>query len=255
MPLYQRPEEVDNEELEQELENINEPIVDKEKTWEKRYSDLRSYSQKQVNELTKKVKDLEYKLNSPSTSLPRTKEEIEAWAKKYPDVYDLLTSMIKMDIQSVTANLDKRFEDVERERLENSKEKAINAIVAKHPDFYELEESKEFHGWLASKSKRTQDAIYENETDALAAIEVIDLYKLETGITKKKPGRPSNKELATEIRVPTTRTPPSVHSGEYDFSESQIEEMSIREYEKLESKIDEARRSGRILMDVTGAAR
>lgn len=254
MPLYKRPEEVDEEELEK-IDAEPKVVVDKEATWEKRYGDLRSHSQKQVNELTKKINDLEHKLNSPSSVLPRTKEEVEAWAKKYPDVYDLLTTMIQLDVQAVTANLDKRFEDVERDRLENSKERAINAIVAKHSDFYDLEQSTEFHDWLAGKSKRTQDAIYENETDAQAAIEVIDLYKLETGVTKKKPGRPSNRDVATEIRVPSTRTPPSTNSGDYDFSESQIEAMSIREYEKNEEKIEDARRANRIYMDVTGAAR
>lgn len=257
MPLYKRPEDTfedDEDEALNNAENQNEPprqVVDEEGSWKKRYGDLRSHSQKQVNELQKVVNDLTQKVNSKQTNLPKTKEEVEAWAVKYPDVYDLLTTMIGLDLQKATSNLDERFQQVENDRHENDKERALNAIVAAHSDFFELQADTTFHEWLATKSVRTQNALYENDTDAQAAIDVLDLYKLEQ---KPKRGRPSNKDNAREVRVPNNRTP-NVNSGEYDYTETQIENMHSAEYERDEDKIDAARREGRILMDKTGAAR
>lgn len=258
MPLYRRP--VDTfEDNDDELDNDNQEqetvIVDKDKTWEKRYADLRSYSQKQVNQLTQQVRDLTTQVNAKFTpNFPKTKEDLETWAKKYPDVYGMLKTMIGYDLQEVTADINSRFADIETGKLENEKTAALNTIRARHPDFDELQQpDNPFHAWLATKSVRTQNALYENDTDAQAAIDVIDLYKLETGAPKR--GRPSTKDVAREVNINANRTPPSRGRGEYDFSESQINDMSPREFEKHEEAIEDARRNGRLLMDLTGSAR
>lgn len=255
MPLYKR-ENDDDEEGQNPLEN-NEVVVpsNSDKTWEKRYSDLRSYSAKQVNDLNKKLKDLEDKLNSKANVLPKTEAEVTEWAQKYPDVYGLIKSIVALDLTQVSETVNEKFKSLEDEKHEVAKERALNAILAAYPDFFELEKDENFVNWIATKSKRIQDALYENDTDAQAAIEVVDLYKLENGVQKKATKKADPRDSARDVRVNSTRTPPNPASGDFDFSESQIDKMSGRDFEANEDKIELARRNGRILMDVTGAAR
>ena len=255
MPLYKRENE-DDEEVTGELEN-NEVVVPSktDQTWEKRYSDLRSYSAKQVNDLNKKLKDLEDKLIAKSAPLPKTEAEVTKWAQKYPDVYGLIKSIVALDLTQVSDTVNQKFKSLEDEKHEVAKERAMNAILAAHPDFFDLEKDENFVTWIGTKSKRVQDALYENDTDAQAAIEVVDLYKLETGATKKAAKKADPRDSARDVKVNSTRTPPNPASGDFDYSESQIDKMNDRDFEAHEDKIELARRNGRIFMDITGAAR
>lgn len=257
MPLYQRPTNPEDD-IE---ENTNEPaitqIVDEEATWKKRYSDLRSHSQKQLNEATKRIAALEAQTKAPQQqALPKTKEEVEEWAKKYPDVYGLVKSIVGLDLTEATESVNARLKVIDEKEAIQKKERAELELSKLHPDFFDtIAPSDEFRDWLDSKSATVQDAMYGDELDVNAASEVITLYKFETGLyTPAK--QPEVKKLdprdaARDVRVPANRPTPSASTGDYDFSESQIEKMSMREYEALEDKIDAARHAGRILMDVT----
>lgn len=263
MPLYKRQQDVD-EDVQDQLDKDTTTTTDDKSTavddsgnWKKRYGDLRSYSQRQINELNAKIKALEEQNNTQAKqyTLPKTKEEVQEWATKYPDVYGMIKSMINIDLIEATETVNKKFQSLEEREHDIKKREALNAIVAAHPDFYDLETDLVFQEWIITKSKRTQDALFENDTDAQAAIEVLNLYKLESGQTRKKASTPNARDAAKEVRTQSTRVPaPRSGTGEYDFSESQIEAMTSREYEKNETAIEEARRSGRIYYDITGAA-
>lgn len=259
MPLYKRIEDEDEEDtINKELE-VNKQIVDEEATWKKRYSDLRSHSQKIQNDLNKRILALEKQNSAPvQQALPKTKEEVAAWAEKYPDVYGLVKSIVGLDLEEATTTVNARFETLEQREATLKKEQAEAALLKAHPDFFEtIAPSEEFRAWLDTKSKKIQDALYSDELDADAAAEAVSLYKFETGILKNetKSFVPDNRDAARNVRVPANRTPPSANAGDYDYSESQIEHMTNREYEAQEDKIDNARASGRILMDITGGAR
>lgn len=264
MPLYKRQQDID-EDIEDnvastntELDSQQPTLVNDDGNWKKRYGDLRSYSQKQINELNKKIKDLEISIESSKqlSSLPKKPEEVEEWAKKYPDVYGMIKSMINLDLIEATKSVNERFQSIEEEKHELAKERALNQIIAEHPDFYDIAEDDTFKSWIVTKSKRIQDALFENDTDAQAAIEALNLYKFETGkLTNKKIKAERKPSAAADVRVPNSRTPVNTGGqGEYDFTESQISAMSIREYEKNEQAIETARRAGRIYYDETGAA-
>ena len=265
MPLYKRQQDID-EDVQDQLDkdattttttDDKSTAVDDSGNWKKRYGDLRSYSQRQINELNAKIKALEdqNEKQSKQFTLPKSKEEVQEWATKYPDVYGMIKSMINIDLIEATETVNKKFQSLEEKEHEIRKREALNAIVAAHPDFYDLENDQTFQEWIVTKSKRTQDALFENDTDAQAAIEVLNLYKLESGQTRKKASTPNARDAAKEVRTQSTRVPaPRSGTGEYDFSESQIEAMTSREYEKNETAIEEARRSGRIYYDITGAA-
>ena len=53
-----------------------------------------------------------------------------------------------------------------------------------HPDFDTLRKADEFHDWAEAQPKWVQDAIYENADDPASVVRVIDLYKVDKGLTK-----------------------------------------------------------------------
>ena len=60
-----------------------------EKTFKKRYGDLRRHAQKQKAEFEKELADIRAQLAQTAQEqikLPKSEEEIDAWAKEYPDV-------------------------------------------------------------------------------------------------------------------------------------------------------------------------
>jgi len=223
-----------------------------EETWEKRYGDLRRHSQKQIDDLKKTVNDLQAQNKKPMANFPKTKDEVEEWARRFPDAYGYVKSLIGIDLQEITSSIEERFERIQETESKNKKESAEIELLRIHPDFNELKEDDDFIAWLDTKSQRSQNALYA-EDDPVAAAEVITMYKLETGSGKKS--KSTSKDAAREINV---RNVPIVHTnrgGDFDFSESQIESMKSWEYEEQEDDIEKARRAGRILMDLSGAAR
>lgn len=232
-----------------------------EKTWKQRYSDLKSYSDRRANEaraketeLTKRIEALEKK----STELPSNIEEARAWVEEYPDLTRIIKTLIREDTQLVEENVTARFEELELERMEIAKEKAINSIRKVHKDFDDLLNDQYFVDWVDRQpveKGRTGQAIYDalhKGFDAQEAINAINIYKMEK--KANKPEKDPSREVVQQVSR-TTSTAPSPTGGKPTFSESQIDSMSAREYEKFEEQIEEARLEGRIVYDITGAAR
>ena len=81
----------------EETEEVEEaPKSAEEKTFKKRYGDLRRHNQKQTDELQAKVKQLETQLDASTKEaikLPKSEQEIEAWAEQYPDVAGIIETI------------------------------------------------------------------------------------------------------------------------------------------------------------------
>lgn len=269
--------QIDDEQLDREIAELEaqfappppDPVVTtpEEDTWKKRYGDLRSHSQRQYNDIQKQLQDAQKKIDSLTnqvqnkTELPKTKEELEAWAQQYPDVYDFVRTTSILETQNARQEIQDMRRKLEEERLEETKTNAIRRLHELHPDFFnDIKDSPEFETWLNSKSKRTRDALYENDTDADAAAEVVSMYKYETNYGK--PAKQQNitnqqeeqRRIAADTRLRERNNTPAV-SGEYLFSESQINAMSFAEFSAKETEIDAAMKSGKVFMDITGGAR
>lgn len=237
-----------------------------EKTWKERYANLRSYSDKTMNELKARVDSLQNQLNEAARDgmkMPKSEEEIQAFAKKHPEAWAVIQSIAMQSVKGVTETTNKRIEAAERKMAEAEREKALNLIEKKHPDFQELAQSSDFHEWAKKQPQWIWDALYKNSTDALSCIRAIDLYKMDAGMLeaeqaadKKKKEAPANrKESAAEATDNTRGTSPSVRDKpEYEFKESEIELMSGAEFEKNFEAIEKAQKEGRVLYDLTGAA-
>ena len=71
------------------------PVNAEEKVFKKRYDDLKRHYDSTVNKHKDDVEKLKRQLedNADKINLPKTKEEVDAWKQKYPDVYDIIETI------------------------------------------------------------------------------------------------------------------------------------------------------------------
>ena len=116
----------------------------------------------------------------------KSEDEKTPGAKKYPDIAGIVESIADKKAKERSNDLDKRLESIEKMRVEAVKEKAEAELIKLHPDFSDIREDDKFHDWADQQPKWVQDALYENVDDAKSVARVIDLYKIDAGITTKR---------------------------------------------------------------------
>jgi len=233
-----------------------EPTNAEEKTFKKRYSDLRRHQQKQAEDFKKEIDALKSQLNDATKKemkLPKSDEDIETWAAEYPDVAAIVETIAMKKAREQSVALEERVKAIDEMQLSATKEKAEVELMRMHPDFGEIRDSDEFHDWAEEQPKWVQDALYDNDNDARAAARAIDLYKADKGIGKEKPK--SNKDAAKSVSTKNSRSTPQKDEASSYLKESDVQKMSAQEYEKNSDEIMEAIRSGKFVYDVSGSAR
>jgi len=244
-------------EVEDSVEDVEEePTSAEEKTFKKRYSDLRRHQQQQAEELKKQIAELRNQLDTATKKemkLPKSDEDIEEWAKEYPDVAAIVETIAMKKASEQSSALEERIKAIDEMQLSATKEKAEAELMRLHPDFDEIRDSDEFHQWAESQPKWVQDALYENDDDARSAARAIDLYKADMGIGKKKPK--SDKDAAKSVSAKNSRSKPQENEEASYIKESDVQRMSAQEYESRSDEIMEAIRSGKFVYDMSGSAR
>ena len=233
-----------------------EPTNAEEKTFKKRYSDLRRHQQKQAEDFKKEIDALKSQLNDATKKemkLPKSDEDIEQWAADYPDVAAIVETIAMKKAREQSVALEERVKAIDEMQLSATKEKAEVELMRIHPDFGEIRDSDEFHDWAEEQPKWVQDALYDNDNDARAAARAIDLYKADKGIGQEKPK--SNKDAAKSVSTKNSRSTPQKDEASSYLKESDVQKMSAQEYEKNSDEIMEAIRSGKFVYDVSGSAR
>ena len=224
-----------------------------EKNFKKRYGDLRRHTQKKEEEFAAKIEALEAQLNKAAKQelvLPKTDEELEAWSKEYPDVAAIIETIADKKSKSTAKDLEARMAEFEELRITAKREKAEAELAGMHPDFVQIREDDKFHNWAKEQPKWVQDALYENQEDAKSVARVIDLYKVDTGISSKVK-KDNTAEKAAASSVKTKGAKPEADDTSKYLSESVVAKMSIKEYEKRQDEIMEAQRSGKFIYDMT----
>ena len=246
-------------EVEEELEEPDNP---EEKTFKKRYGDLRRHSQKQKQEYADKIAALEQQLDTVTKSqiqLPKTEEEIEAWSKEYPDVSAVIETIAIKKSKEQSQELETKMEEINKLQVSAKREKAEAELLSFHPDFETIRASDDFHQWAEEQPKWVQDALYENETDARSAARAIDLYKIDREVEDnpqtKKTKSQSEKSAASLVSTKSQKVLPESDGEGKKWKESVVEAMSSEEYEKHSETILESIRSGNFIYDVSGNAR
>ena len=232
-----------------------EPTNAEEKSFKKRYGDLRRHMQDKEKSWEDKFSQLEAQLKDVTRKeikLPKSDEDIDAWAAQYPDVAAIVETIAIKKAREQSEGLESRVKEIDEMRATASREKAEVELLKVHPDFGEIRNSDDFHNWAEEQPKWVQDALYENDTDARSASRAIDLYKVDMNISTKKPA--INKDAARSVNR-TGRNAPDTGSKDGTFSESQVASMSTKQYEKASDAIMEAIRTGKFIYDMSGSAR
>ena len=233
-----------------------EPEGAEEKSYKKRYADLRRGSQKAKEDLEKRIGSLESQLKQSAAQeiqLPKSDEDIDSWAKQYPDVAAIVETIAIKKAREQQAGLEDRVKEIDAMRESATRDRAEVELLKVHPDFGEIRDSDEFHDWADEQPKWVQDALYENENDARSASRAIDLYKSDMNIKTKKPS--NTKDAAKSVNTRNTRSQPDAEANNNKLSESRVNKMTTKEYEKHQDEIMEAIRGGNFIYDISGSAR
>ena len=256
----------DEEELEQLLDEQKqdasteeveeaEPTTAEEKTFKKRYSDLRRHQQKQTEELKTEINALKSQLEQSTKKqikLPKSDEDIETWAKEYPDVAAIVETIAMKKAAEQSASLEQRVKALDDMQQDVSKQRAETELLQMHPDFDEIRNDDDFHAWADEQPKWVQDALYENDNDARSAARAFDLYKADKNLTTKKT---SNKDAAKSVSTKGKRNKPVENESSSFLRESDVQRMTAKEYENKSDEIMEAIRQNKFVYDVSGSAR
>tara|TARA_B100000424_G_scaffold243781_1_gene213620 strand:- start:391 stop:1248 length:858 start_codon:yes stop_codon:yes gene_type:complete len=258
--------EKDEQELKELLDNKNEepteevkeeePVNAEEKSFKKRYGDLRRHMQQKEKDWEDKFKNLEKQLKEVTQKeirLPKSDEDIEAWTQKHPDVAAIVETIAIKKAKEQAAGLEDKVKEIDEMRVIASREKAEAELMQIHPDFVDIRNSDDFHEWADEQPKWVQDALYENDTDSRSAARAIDLYKSDRNIKTKKVN--SSKDAAKSVNSRTTRSEPATTDTDGAFKESQVAKMTAEQYEKAADAIMESIRSGKFVYDLSGSAR
>ena len=253
--LLKGDEEEQEEKVEAKEEEAEEtPVSPEERTFKKRYGDLRRHTQQKEKEWEEKFAKLEKLAKQEGIVPPKSDEDLEAWMKEYPDVAGFVQATAAKQAQEMFDKANIRIEELDNERTELKRTSAESIIRKTHSDFDDLRAADEFHDWADVQPKWVKDALYVNEDDPASVARVIDLYKADNNIVNKTK-KASAKKAATAIVTKKGRTSVDADDVSGKITESDVNKMSAREYEDRSDEIMEAMRTGRFVYDMTGAAR
>jgi hypothetical protein len=228
-----------------------------EKSFKKRYGDLRRHSQQQALTLQKQIDELKQQLTQSTEQqikLPTSEDELATWAKTYPDVAKIVETIAIKKAKEQTAALDERFKALdERDKL-TAREKAELELLKLHPDFDTIRDTDDFHNWADEQPAWVQQALYENDTDARSAARAIDLYKVDRNIGKAKPKKETS-GAAESVNARGSRSTPVSQDNDGVIYESQVNKMSSLQYEKNLEAIQKAMQTGKFVYDMSSGAR
>ena len=221
------------------------PVNAEEKVFKKRYDDLKRHYDSTVNKHKDDVEKLKRQLeeNADKINLPKTKEEVDAWKAKYPDVYDIIETIAYTKADEKSKKLQSDLKELEIQQASVQRDKAEVELAKFHPDFNDIREDEKFHEWVAKQDSTIQGWLYDNTSNAKLAARAIDLYKMDTGYGKKK----TNKSLEASKSVTSTSKREVDTSNKKMWKISEIAKMKPQQFAKYEKDIDLARKEGRIV--------
>jgi len=224
------------------------PAKAEDRVFKKRYDDLKKHYDSTINKHKEELSSLRTQLESSTSQFvpPKSKDELEAWRKEYPDVYDMVETIAINKATTQTADLENKYKDLQLQQEQIAKEKAEVELLKLHPDFNDIRSKDDFHEWAEQQDPTIQGWLYENTSNSKLAARAIDLYKADRGISKaKKQDSDLKKEAAKAISKTKKSTDTDIPKKKI-WTTSEIGNLKPHQFEKLEKEIDLARLEGRI---------
>ena len=229
-------------------------LSDEEKSFKTRYGDVRRHLAAKEKEYNAKITELEDQLGQTKKLVPpKSDEDLQAWIDKYPDVAGMVETIADKRAKQMFEKANIQLEELSKAKEEATRSRAENEIREAHPDFDELRDSDQFHNWVEEQPSWGQNALYENTDDAPSVVRVLDLFKVDNGLTRSD--TKNKRKAAASLVDRGSKTKVDVLESGSKIKESDIAKMSDTEYEKNAEKITEAHRSGKIIYDLSGNAR
>ena len=249
-------EDTEQEVVEEETPNteVEETTLSaEEKSFKKRYGDLRRHMQQKEKEWDEKLENLQKASAKAGIIPPKSDEDIEEWAKEYPDVAGIVETIAAKKAQEMFDKADTRLKQLDEAHAEAHRVKSENEIRKSHSDFDDLREADEFHDWADAQPKWVKDALYENADDPASVVRVIDLYKSDKGLTKE--AKKASKKAAASPVTRRSKAEVDVADSSNTIRESEVAKMTDKEFEERADEINKAMRTGKFVYDVSGNAR
>ena len=251
-------EQEDGTEVEAQ-EDEDEASSPEEKTFRKRYGDLRRHSQKQREDYENKLAALKTQLTAATNQqikLPKSEDELTEWVEKYPDVAAIVETIALKKAKEQSQDLEDKVQKINELQESANRDKAEVQLMQLHPDFEDIRTSDDFHEWAEEQPSWVQNSLYENDTDAYSAARAIDLYKADRNLTgKTKAKSTDNSDAAKSVNTRASRSRPQSEDTSGMIKESDVDQMSSQEYENNEKEIMEAIKTGKFIYDISGSAR
>ena len=228
-------------------ENLDTPY--KKPDYKKRYDDLKKHYDSKLNEFKSREQELieEATSNRTEYKAPKSPEELEEFKNNYPDVYEVVETVAHLQSETKAKVLEERLSKLQERENNLVREAAEKRLMERHPDFEDIRNSDDFHGWAKEQHSYIQAWVYDNNNDADLASRALDLFKKDLGIEPTKTKSSSKKTRKSAADMVSTKTTSVEPNQEKVWSEKEIAAMSIAEFDKYESEISEAMQYGRIV--------
>jgi alkylhydroperoxidase/carboxymuconolactone decarboxylase family protein YurZ len=245
-PTAKPKKKATNEETVEQEVSRDEPY--KRPDYKKRYDDLKKHYDSKLDEFKAREQELleEAARNRPTYKAPKSAEDLERFAKEYPDVYEVVETVSHLQAEEKTKVLEERLETLQNREKELIRKDAEKRLMDNHPDFEDIRNSDDFHEWAKQQPKSIQNWVYKNADDADLASRALDLFKRDIGMDvapKKSNSKQSNKSAADMVSTKTTAVEPK---QDKIWTEKEIANMSMDEFDKYEKEISQAMSEGRI---------
>jgi hypothetical protein len=228
-------------------ENLDTPY--KKPDYKKRYDDLKKHYDNKLNEFKSREQELlEEAANSrPTYKAPKSPEDLEQFKNEYPDVYDVVETVAHMQSETKAKVLEERLSKLQERENNLIREAAEKRLIERHPDFEDIRNSDDFHGWAKEQHSSIQAWVYDNDNDADLASRALDLFKKDFGIEPTKTESSSKQTRKSAADMVSTKTKSIEPNQQKVWSEKEIAAMSVAEFDKFEKEISDAMQEGRIV--------
>ena len=249
--FFQKPEKVlEEDDSKQTKRGASKDKPYKKPDYKKRYDDLKAHYDSKLTEFKTREQELldEAAQNRPQYVAPKSPEDLEKFRAQYPDVYEVVETVAHMQSSERTKTLEEKLAILEDRETELIARNAHDRLLQNHPDFEDIKNSDEFHGWAKAQPQSIQKWIYNNANDGDLASRALDLFKRDMDMTSFKAKRPSStqtrKSAADMVSTKTTAVEPKQARV---WSEREIAAMSMDEFDRFEKEIGDAVSEGRVV--------
>lgn len=219
--------------------------------YKKRYDDLKKHYDQKIASFKQKELELTAMAQEtqPAYAPPKSTEELENFREQYPDLYETVETVAHLQSEQQLQALKTKMTVLEERELNIQRKEAESTLRSRHPDFEDIRGDEKFHEWAKEQPEAIQGWIYENPDNVSLAVKAIDLYKMENGIkieTKQK-AKKSQTPKSSAADMVSTRTTQIDAKEPKIWSQREIAKLSMTQFDKYESEIDQAIMEGRIV--------